>query len=338
MRITRANLGKLVRELAAFGSTIVAPRSQGGYTDFAPILSLDDADLSRVNTRRSIKQFFFPASEPILAFSVSGKDVTLEQADPPKPAKTVILGSRPCDAASLPVMDKVFAWDYNDKFYLDRRAATTVVSISCTDCDECCFCTGLGLAPDSTQGSDILLTPLSENEYLVEACSDKGRELAEAHKGLFDKGEGDKAAACKRATAKLPKPMDLAKIKTWLDAHFEDSLWKDISLKCLGCGCCTFICPTCHCFDIVDEPSGDRGVRRKNWDSCQFAQFTLHASGHNPRADRAARWRQRIMHKFKYYVDRFGPRSCVGCGRCIRECPVQMDLKDQLRRIENLQG
>ncbi|MBM4036093.1 MAG: 4Fe-4S ferredoxin, partial [Planctomycetes bacterium] len=103
-----------------------------------------------------------------------------------------------------------------------------------------------------------------------------------------------------------------------------------------GCGCCTFLCPTCHCFDIADEGTYRRGARRKNWDGCQFSLFTLHASGHNPRPDQAARWRNRVQHKYTNYVSKFGHRSCVGCGRCIRHCPVNMNILAQLQQIAAL--
>ena len=338
--LSKSGLADLLRQLAGEKTRVIAPANRGAFTEFAEIRDLGEADLSRVNTRGSIKQFFMPPSETILKYSRDGKAVKLDRAEPPKPRPTVIVGGRPCDAASLPIVDKVFRWDCDDQFWLVRREATVVMSISCTDCDECCFCTALGLAPHSTEGSDLLLTPIAKDEYLVEAVTDKGRALVKANKDLFPERNGaalDKNAACKAALAKLPPAMDLGKVKAWLDNHFDDEFWGEASLKCIGCGCCTFLCPTCHCFDIVDEATGDRGLRRKNWDACQFAQFTLHASGHNPRPDRASRWRQRVMHKFSYYVDRFGPRLCVGCGRCIRSCPVQMNISQQLRTIEKMQ-
>ena len=339
--LNKSGLAGLVRKLAGEKTRVAAPANRGAFTDFAEIRDLGEADLSRVNTRTSIKRFFMPQSETILKYSRDGKAVKLDQAEPRKPRPTVIIGARPCDAASLPIMDKLFRWDYDDRFWLDRREATLVMSVSCTDCDASCFCTAIGLAPHATEGSDLLLTPSGPEEYRVEAVTDKGRAFVERNKEAFrEKADADKSAAwkntaCKAALAKLPPAMDLAKVKAWLDKHFEDDVWADASLKCVGCGCCTYLCPTCHCFDIVDEATGERGVRRKNWDSCQFTQFTLHASGHNPRPERRARWRQRVMHKFSYYVDRFGPRLCVGCGRCIRSCPVQMDIRRQLAGMED---
>ena len=130
-----------------------------------------------------------------------------------------------------------------------------------------------------------------------------------------------------------PLPFELDEVKGWLNEHFDDEFWRELALRCAGCGTCAYICPTCHCFDIVDETRLGEGVRRKNWDSCQFGLFTKHASGHNPRGDASARFRQRVMHKFKYYVDNFGSTLCVGCGRCVRSCPVGQSLLEVLTEI-----
>ena len=285
-----------------------------------------------VNPRTSIKEFFFPRSEPLLRYARSddGVEIANPEADLPS---TLLFGCRPCDAASLPIMDALYDWDFHDAFWFRRRAATTVVAVACTRADESCFCTALGGAPNGTAGSDVLLTPISDAQFLAEILTDKGQAAVDLAPDLFTEGSGDKQAACQKALDALPPPLDLDGITEWLKANFEDDRWAEFSWKCLGCGCCTFLCPTCHCFDIVDEGGYKHGQRRKNWDACQFAQFTLHASGHNPRPDQAARWRQRIEHKFHYYVDKFGLRSCVGCGRCIRHCPVNMNIRAQLTEI-----
>jgi ferredoxin len=123
----------------------------------------------------------------------------------------------------------------------------------------------------------------------------------------------------------------------WLEQHFDDDFWKDIALRCHGCGACAAVCPTCHCFDIVDEPEGlAGGARRRNWDTCQAGKFTLHASGHNPRPEQNSRFRQRVLHKFAIYPSRFDEILCTGCGRCARVCPAGMDLPEILTRLSQL--
>jgi ferredoxin len=127
-------------------------------------------------------------------------------------------------------------------------------------------------------------------------------------------------------------------VKTWLDENFVNEFWSQPGELCLGCAQCTFVCPVCHCFDIVDEKCGyNCGMRVKNWDSCQFGLFTRHASGHNPRDDQEKRYRQRVLHKFKYYQERFGEILCTGCGRCVRGCPVSVDISEVLSEINSFQ-
>ena len=322
---------------AAEAYRLVAPTREDDLIDFR-VLHTPDAiapHTDYINTRLSIKPFFFPPTEPLIAYQRTPDGI--EVHDPPADAPaTLLFGCRPCDAASLPIMDALYDWDTHDHLWFARRAATTVVAISCTTCDASCFCTAVGGAPNATAGSDLLLTPLDPDRFLVEILTPKGQAVVDLAPDRFASGTGDRDAPCRAALDALPPPLDLDAITTWLTDHFDDPHYATWSHKCLACGICTFACPTCHCFDIVDEGSYRRGQRRRNWDGCQFPHFTLHASGHNPRPDQAARWRQRVEHKFRYYVEKFGLRSCVGCGRCIRSCPVNMDIHAQLAEIAAL--
>ncbi|HUT37598.1 MAG TPA: 4Fe-4S dicluster domain-containing protein [Planctomycetota bacterium] len=320
---------------------LVAPARDGDRIHFRPVAAAAAEIASHrdyIVPRNSIKEFFFPRSEPLLAFERREAAVAVD--DPPMAfPPTVLFGCRPCGAASLPIMDALYNWDSRDPFWNARRAATTVVAIACTRADEACFCTALGSAPNATAGADLLLTPLDDTRYLAEVLTPKGEAIVALAPDAFRDaapGDADKQAPCQAALDALPSPLDLDRIAAWLAANFESDRWAPLSYKCLGCGCCTFLCPTCHCFDIVDEGTYRRGQRRKNWDACQTPLFSLHASGHNPRPDQAARWRQRIEHKFNYYVQKFAVRSCVGCGRCIRHCPVNMNILGQLQEISTL--
>jgi ferredoxin len=233
-------------------------------------------------------------------------------------------------------------WDYEDELWNGRRAATTVINLTCPVIDDSCFCTAVGAAPDDVKGADGLLTPVAGG-YVYEPATDKGRALVDGHKARFAaKAEADtqgreaddeRAAARERVAANLE--IDAQSVRDWIDTHFEDPLLSQLAIRCNGCGACTSVCPTCHCFDIVDEQEGvGRGTRRRCWDTCQSPVFTLHASGHNPRDNQHVRYRQRINHKFAVYPLKFGEVLCTGCGRCTRVCHAGQDLVEILQAID----
>jgi ferredoxin len=327
------NFNDLIRKALDLGYRVFAPVKRDQLVTFEQITSPEDPFLDGITTRMSPKALTFPRTERIFSYTIRKEDILLQdQQNFTQP--TIILGCRPCDAASFPIMDRLFQWDYNDKFWIDRRKATLIIAISCLDCDDACFCTSVGLAPDSTQGSDILLTLISRDQYLAEVVTDKGADFA-ARTGLFDEAGADleKDQATKAVKEKLGKKFDLDKIKPWLDENYDHEFWPEVTRMCIGCGICTYVCPTCHCFDLVDEAHYDGGAKMKNWDACQFAAFTVHASGHNPRPDQVSRHRQRIMHKYKYYPDNLGAVLCTGCGRCVRHCPMEVNLIRILKGI-----
>ncbi len=328
--ITDQNLRSLIDTLVKEGKRVVGPKQAGTMTLYEPLATGAELTLDEL-PRRSAKEVVFPVCEEILSFTRTSDGVTVTDVDPCRFPETVLVGARPCDAAGAPILDSVFSWDYDDEFFLARRRRTTVIGLGCTKADEACFCTAVGLSPAATQGSDLFLTPLEGGGYGVAVVTEKGQALLDAHANLFLDAVGVKELP----PAEVPgDKLDLTKIKVWLDTHFEDPLWAEIAERCAGCGACAFLCPVCHCFDIVDEGTEGKGCRRKSWDACGFGKFTNHASGHNPRDVQAARYRNRVMHKFTYYQDKFGKTLCTGCGRCIRVCPVGIDIKAVLDEIE----
>lgn len=277
-----------------------------------------------IHPRNSIKEFFFPRHEKLYTYKFKGQKLELEDAPAPD-APFIIVGARPCDAASLPVLDHVFNWDYVDEFYAQRRKAGVVISLACTAHDAQCFCTSMGLGPASEPGSDAMLLPLGDGAFEVRCLTEKGSALFAGKTTASDK------------TAQLPAGLeasvDVPAVQAFLQGAFDHPIWQEIALRCLGCGACAFSCPTCHCFDIVDEGAAHGGQRVKNWDCCQFGMFTLHASGHNPRSVQSQRQRQRVLHKFQIYPEKFGALLCTGCGNCTRNCPVGLGVLTTLRTI-----
>ena len=327
--ISQQNLNILLDTLIAQGARVVAPRMNSGTLLYEPIQSAMEAVLDQL-PRRSGKEAFFPLCEDIMSYEKEGQKIELKDIDPARFPETVLVGVRPCDAAAIPVLDAVFSWDYKDEFFLERRRKTTIVGLACTQADEACFCSAVGLSPSNPKGADLFLTPLEGGGYACETFSEKGEVLITVNSELFSEAaDGRALPLAEPQTGKF----DLQKVKAWLDEHFEDPAWDSIATRCVGCGACAFVCPACHCFDIVDEGTEKAGRRRKNWDACGFWKFTHHASGHNPRDQQPKRYRNRIMHKFKYYDDKFGQTLCTGCGRCIRLCPVGIDIANILQDI-----
>jgi sulfhydrogenase subunit beta (sulfur reductase) len=309
---------------------VIAPVERDGILGFESLDSVDGIVLDFYNTRLAPKEVFFPRSETLFAYQ-EGKALPVSLPT----EQRVVLGIRPCDARSAALLDKVFdTSDYQDPYYASRRKYTTLVGLSCAKPQSTCFCTSVGGGPFSTQGLDSLWTDLGEH-YLVKVLTDRGRALVASSAYFHPANDEDtdlKAEIAARAEQSVSGPQ-VQGVKEKLDGMYDDPFWDQVHQKCLGCGACTYLCPTCHCFDIVDEGDGMRGRRVRNWDTCQFALFTYHTSGHNPRPSGKQRMRQRVMHKFNYFVANLGDIACVGCGRCVRECPVNLDIRAVLEAI-----
>jgi ferredoxin len=220
-----------------------------------------------------------------------------------------------------------------DPFYVTRRQNTVIVAMACNDPLSSCFCTAVGGDPFGEEGADVLLVDIGDS-LLAKSVTDKGKEFLANYGKFFSTGAGgnwDKQA--KKARDKIKAEFNFEDIKSDLRDRFENSIWETISQGCIGCGTCSYLCPSCYCFDLVDEKDSTGMKKVRTWDCCMFSLFTRHASGHNPRSVGAARLRQRIMHKFSYYPECYGVNSCLGCGRCIRSCPVNLDIRQLIEKV-----
>lgn len=322
------------------GHQVFAPVDVGGVITFRRVDACQQAALGFRNSTLPPKGLFFPQTETLFAYSLERAKLALEVPQP-TPEKRVLFGVRPCDARSFSLLDRVFAeGEYCDNYYLARRESHTVLALACASPKSTCFCGSVGGGPFSTTGSDLLVTDLG-TAYLIEVVTDKGAVLVEGVGGLKEADDdsvrrGREAEAA--AEAALRGAISTEPVQRRLEEMWDDPFWDRLHEKCIGCGTCTYLCPTCHCFDIVDEGSEQRGCRLRQWDSCMFPLFTRQASGHNPRPTGKERWRQRLMHKFRYWTERYDEVGCVGCGRCVVSCPVNLDIRQVLTEIESLTG
>lgn len=308
---------------------VIAPKDELSYGE---IHSASEFYAGDDKPRKSLKEFFFPPREVLLEYTVSKGTATMTPATAPTGQRVAFC--RPCDAAALPILDKVFTWDYLDGSYLQRRQNTIVITMACDEPCEACFCVSLGGSPAGTDGADLQFSPLGD-VYHVMIITERGAKLVERYESLFF--ASDTAHDRERAQREeawqhnVGKHVDIEGLAEQLD--FENPVWQTVTEQCIDCGICTFLCPTCHCFDIQDEGRPEAGERVRLWDSCAFRLFTKTAV-HEPRPSHASRYRQRIMHKFSYYPCNFGRTLCVGCGRCIQYCPVGIDITAVLETVK----
>ena len=289
-----------------------------------------------LNTVRSAKDFFFPQTENIVDFKMEGKKI--EIIDTRSECEDfVIFGVRACDARSFDILDKVFLAEPVDTYYKNRREHGTIISMACTRPTETCFCSTFGI--DAWDPDGDIVCHKTENTLYLDAKTEKGENLLAILVDITEDTDTTAVDAQKELIKERMAKLPLADLKA--DAFgdgktskfFNAPEWSELSESCLGCGTCTFVCPTCQCYDIKDFNTGNGVTRFRCWDSCMYSDFTKMAHG-NPRLTQLERFRQRFMHKLVYYpTNNGGLFSCVGCGRCLAKCPINMNIVQVMKKL-----
>ncbi len=339
--LTKKSFPAWVKKLQSY--TVYAPEKQENLWSYEVIQNPDKLNLEHLNTVQAPKKITFPQREVFLQFNTSKEGKPQIKEVLPKEQPTVIFGVRPCDAKAITLTDKVFGEEPKDPYYWSRRNQTTLVGLTCnTPPSDNCFCLSVGGSPHAKEGLDILMTDM-DDKYHLDSLSKKGEKLIKAAENLFkpvspkEKKELEKIH--RESEKKIKREVkDIKNIPDKLKNMFNSPFWDEEAMSCIRCGICTYLCPTCYCFDITDELTSTlplNGKRVRTWDTCQFPDFTMHSSGHNPRPDKASRLRQRILHKFQYHVENYQDYLCTGCGRCISLCPMGIDIIEILNKVRD---
>ncbi len=335
-KIQKANLNALYAAIAA-ENDLFLPVKTAGQVNFGLWTETADADIDTLKTVKSAKDIFFPQSENL--YQVRRQESKLEIRGASLCQKPfVVFGIRGCDVKGLHVLDRVFLSDPVDSYYAARRQMGTVVSLACGRPETSCFCKVFGV--DCAEPEGDVVAWLTEDVLYWEAKTEKGEALTNQIADLLETAEPAAVEAEKQKIRTIVEklPYSHLSLDKWgadaADKNFDSPLWETLYQPCLACGTCTFVCPTCQCYDIKDYNTGNGVQRYRCWDSCMYSDFTMMAHGNN-RNSQMQRFRQRFMHKLAYFpANNDGMFSCVGCGRCVDKCPSHLDIVKVIKAFE----
>ena len=342
-KIAKENLSALFRMIAE-NQELYLPVKTAGQTNFKTWAEEAEVDLDTLKTVKSPKDAFFPQSENLYSVKKEGKKLHVEP-EALKNQDFVVFGMKACDVQAVQVLDNVFLTDPVDTFYAARRKHGTIVAMACHEPEESCFCKVFGI--DCAEPKADVAVWMVENEMYWKSLTEKGEALTAAVKELLteaDSTDEEKVEAEKTAVRNIVEklPYSNLSLEGWngdaLTEKLNSPVWEELYKPCLACGTCTFVCPTCQCYDIKDYNTGHGVQRYRCWDSCMYSDFTMMAHGNN-RTSQMQRFRQRFMHKLVYYpANNNGMYSCVGCGRCVEKCPASLNIVKVIKSFQKQGG
>ena len=342
-KIAKENLSALFQSIAE-NQELYLPVEVSGQVNFKAWTQDANVSLETLKTVKSPKDAFFPQSENLYTVQREGKKLSIEP-QALKEQNFVVFGMKACDIQGVKVLDNVFLSDPIDSFYAARREHGTIVAMACHEPEESCFCKAFGI--DCAEPAADVATWMVEGELYWKALTEKGEALTKAVESLLVEADGadaEKLEAEKNAIHTIVEklPYSNLSLEGWngdaLTEKFNSPVWEELYKPCLACGTCTFVCPTCQCYDIKDYDTGHGVKRYRCWDSCMYSDFTMMAHGNN-RTSQLQRFRQRFMHKLAYYpANNNGMYSCVGCGRCVEKCPASLNIVKVIKAFEKQGG
>jgi len=334
--LTKENLPAFIEELKG-EYEVIGPKRSGDMFVFDHIDESEELELDYPTTRLPPKKIFLPQREPLYEYEKKEGDVVIRDLRERWDKKRVLLGVHPCDIAGLLCLDKVFGLEYDDPYYWERRNSTVIIGITCKEPCEHGFCDVMETGPDAARGYDLLMTDIG-GKYYLRPGSELGEKLLKAD--YFGEATEDdtrrRDAAIEGVRRKMKTDLDISGIEGRMKERVDDELWSEYTERCVLCGACNFVCPTCHCFTIRDETNftGTKGRRVRVWDACHFKNFALIAGGLNFRGKKDSRIKHRIYDKLYYSKEKYGEFFCVGCGRCATFCPAEIDIKEVARKVQ----
>lgn len=343
-KIKREDLPALFQKIAA-DQELYLPVRTADQTNFGVWREEAEVDLDTLKTVKSPKDVFFPQSETLYTCYREGKKLSVEP-ETLKEQDFVVFGMKACDIKGVEVLDRVFLSDPIDTFYAARRDHGTIVALACHEPEETCFCKVFGV--DAAHPAADVAAWMVEDTLYWKPETEKGQKLTEKLADLLEKAEdAESETAVAEEEEKIRAiieelPYTHLSLEGWngdvLMEKFESPLWEELYKPCLACGTCTFVCPTCQCYDIKDYDTGHGVQRYRCWDSCMYSDFTMMAHGNN-RTSQKERFRQRFMHKLVYFpANNDGMYSCVGCGRCVEKCPASLNIVKVVKAFQEKEG